>query len=68
MMMASVLAVSRWSSLLLPLLLLLLLLLVATASQALNVGDLLGTAAPSVRTVPERGSEPSLSFCKCLFV
>lgn len=60
-MMASVLAVSRWSSLLL-------LLLVATASQALNVGDLLGTAAPSVRTVPERGSEPSLSFCKCLFV
>jgi hypothetical protein len=62
-MMASVLAVSRWSSLLLPLL-----LLVATASQALNVGDLLGTAAPSVRTVPERGSEPSLSFCKCLFV
>jgi hypothetical protein len=62
-MMASVLAVSRWSSLLLPLL-----LLVATASQALNVGDLLGTAAPSVRTVPERGSEPSLSFCKCLSV
>jgi hypothetical protein len=60
-MMASVLAVSRWSSLLL-------LLLVATASQALNVGDLLGTAAPSVRTVPERGSEPSLSFCKCLSV
>lgn len=56
-MMASVLAVSRWSSLLLPIL-----LLVATASLALNVGDLLGTAAPSVRTVPERGSEPSLSF------
>jgi hypothetical protein len=39
--MASVLAFS-WCSLLL-------LLLLATASQALNVGDLLGTA-PSVRT------------------
>nr|ACG30263.1 phospholipase A2 [Zea mays] len=61
MMMASVLAVSRWSSLLLPLLLLHLLLLVATASQALNVGDLLGTAAPSGSQGCSRTCESS--FC-----